>query len=289
MMPDQAKLLIVNADDFGITEGATDAIIECHRAGSVTSTTLMTNMPAAAYAAQCAREHPALGVGLHFNLTSGRPLGAAVGSSMVDRHGALLNRRDLAVRAITGRLRAGDVGVELQAQHAAMLALGLAPTHLDSHQHVHAIPGIFQVVAAFAAEHGLPMRMPWGWTGHAPGKRMARIVKERVMGTTLKLLDRVRPQSVPVNDGLCSVFDLGVPPEHLTLEHYRTLLAPYRAGVIELMVHPAYVDAALMSKTAITGTSDAEQRLLMDPGFTTMTAALGYRLATFRELAQGRH
>ena len=289
MTPSQAKLLIVNADDFGITEGATDAIIECHRAGSVTSTTLMTNMPAAAYAAQRAQENPTLGVGLHFNLTSGRPFGAALGSSMVDSHGALLNRRDLALRAISGRLRAGDVRAELQAQHAAMLALGLAPTHLDSHQHVHAIPGIFQVVAAFAAEHGLPMRMPWGWTGHAPGKRMARIVKERVMGTTLKLLDRVRDKSVPVNDGLCSVFDLGVPPEQLTLEHYRTLLAPYRAGVIELMVHPAYVDAALMSKTAITGTSDAEQRLLMDPGFTRMTAALGYRLATFRDLAQGRH
>lgn len=289
MMRDQAKVLIVNADDFGITEGATDAIIDCHRAGSVTSTTLMTNMPAAAYAAQCAREHPALGVGLHFNLTSGRPLGAAVGSSMVDRHGALLNRRDLALRAISGRLRAGDVRAELKAQHAAMRTLGLAPTHLDSHQHVHAIPGIFQVVAAFAAEHGLPMRMPWGWAGHAPGKRMARIVKERVMGTTLKLLDRDRPKSVLVNDGLCSVFDLGVPPEQLTLEHYRTLLAPYRVGVIELMVHPAYVDAALMSETAITGTSDAEQRLLMDPGFTSMAAALGYRLATFRDLAQGRH
>ena len=83
--------------------------------------------------------------------------------------------------------------------------------------------------------------------------------------------------------------DLGVPPEQLTLEHYRLLLAPYAAGVVELMVHPAYVDAALMSKTAITGTSDAEQRLLMDPGFTSMTAALGYRLGTFRDLAQGRH
>lgn len=284
----QAKLLIVNADDFGITEGATDAIIECHRAGSVTSTTLMTNMPAAAYAAQCAREHPALGVGLHFNLTSGRPLGPAVGSGIVDRHGALLNRRDLAVRAISGRLRAGDVRAELEAQHAAMRALGLEPTHLDSHQHVHAIPGIFQVVVAFAAEKRLPMRMPWRWIGHAGGKRMTRVLKERVLGTTLRYLDRIRPASVPVNDGLCSVFDLGIPPEQLTLAHYRMLLAPYRGGVVELMVHPAYVDDALAGKTAITGTSDAEQRLLMEPGFTNITAMLGYRPATFRDLAQGR-
>ena len=289
MTRDQAKLLIVNADDFGITEGATDAIIECHRAGSVNSTTLMTNMPAAAYAVQRARENPRLGVGLHFNLTSGRPLGSSENSTLVDGEGALLKRRDLAVRAITGRLRAGDVRKELQAQHAAMLALGLLPTHMDSHQHVHAIPGIFQVVTTFAAEHGLPMRMPWAWIGHAPGKRMARVLKERVLGTTLKILDRLRPASVRVNDGLCSVFDLGIPPGQLKLEHYRTLLAPYRAGVVELMVHPAYVDDALMAETAITGTSDAEQRLLMDPEFMNIAASLGYRLATFRDLAQGRH
>ena len=160
MNPDRAKLLIVNADDFGITEGATDAIVECHRAGSVTSTTLMTNMPAAQYAAQRAQENPALGVGLHFNLTLGRPLAALHVNSLTDGQGALLSRRDLALRAITGRLRAAEIRNELDAQHAAMRALGLTPTHLDSHQHVHAIPGIFQVVANFAAERGLPMRMP---------------------------------------------------------------------------------------------------------------------------------
>lgn len=289
MTRDQAKLLIVNADDFGITEGATDAIIECHCAGSVTSTTLMTNMPAAAYAAKRARENPSLGVGLHFNLTLGRPLAAPAGASVVDRGGALLNRRDLALRAITGRIRASDVREELYAQYDALLALGLMPTHMDSHQHVHAIPGIFQVVAAFAAEKGLPMRMPWGWIGQAPDKRMARVLKERVLGATLKYLDRIRPASVPVNDGLCSVFDLGIPPDQLTLSHYRTLLAPYRAGVVELMVHPAYVDEALMGKTAITGTSDAEQRLLLDPRFKSIATSLGFRLAMFSDLAQGRH
>ena len=289
-MQHEERLLIVNADDFGITEGATDAIVECHRAGSVTSTTLMTNMPAAGYAAERAKEHPALGVGLHFNLTLGRPLAGGPQSSVVNGQGELFNRRDLSLRAITGRLRASDIREELEAQHGSMRALGLVPTHFDSHQHVHAIPRIFQVVAAFAAEKALPMRMPWGWIGRAPGKRLTRVVKERVLGATLQYLDRHRPKSVPVNDGFCSVFDLGIPPEKLKLEDYRTLLSPYRGGgVVELMVHPAHVDDALMGKTAITGTSDAEQRLLMDPGFTAIATALGFRFATFRDLAAGTH
>ena len=289
MNPDRAKLLIVNADDFGITEGATDAIVECHRAGSVTSTTLMTNMPAAQYAAQRAQENPALGVGLHFNLTLGRPLAALHVNSLTDGQGALLSRRDLALRAITGRLRAAEIRNELDAQHAAMRALGLTPTHLDSHQHVHAIPGIFQVVANFAAERGLPMRMPWAWVGQADEKRLTRRIKERVLGTTLHVLARARPSSVPVNDGFCSVFDLGTPPAQLSLQEYIRLLSPYCSGVVELMVHPAHVDDALMGKTAITGTSDAEQRLLMDPAFAAIPSSLGFRLATFRDINQGIH
>lgn len=289
-MPDLEKLLIVNADDFGITEGATDAIIECHRAGSVTSTTLMTNMPAAQYAAERSKEHPRLGVGLHFNLTLGRPLARASQSSVVNRQGVFFNRRDLSLRTIAVRLRASDIREELEAQYCSMRALGLVPTHFDSHQHVHAIPGIFQVVAAFAAEKALPMRMPWGWVGRAPDKRLTRVVKERVLGATLQYLDRKRPKSVRVNAGFCSVFDLGVLPEKLRVEHYRTLLSPYRDdGVVELMVHPAHVDDALKDKTAITGTSDAEQRLLMDPSFQAIATALGFRLATFRDLATGTH
>jgi len=288
-MQSEEKLLIVNADDFGITEGATDAIIECHRAGSVTSTTLMTNMPAAAYAAERAKQSRELGVGLHFNLTLGRPLAGAPRSALVNRQGELFNRRDLSLRAITGRLRASDIREELEAQHGSMLALGLVPTHLDSHQHVHAIPGIFQVVAAFAAEKALPMRMPWGWIGQTPNKRLTRVVKERVLGATLRYLERSLPGSLPINDGFCSVFDLGIPPEQIRLEHYCTLLSPYRGGVVELMVHPAHVDDALMGKTAITGTSDAEQRLLMDPGFAAIAKTLGFRLATFRDIARGSH
>ena len=66
--------LIVNADDFGLTEGSTLGIIRSHEDGIVTSTTLMVNMPFCELACQLAKAHPDLGVGCHLVLTIGRPL-----------------------------------------------------------------------------------------------------------------------------------------------------------------------------------------------------------------------
>ncbi|MFQ9922834.1 MAG: carbohydrate deacetylase [Beduini sp.] len=66
--------LIVNGDDFGMCEGVTLGILKAHRDGILRSTTMMTGMPFAAQAAQMAKDYPNLGVGLHFNLTAGRPV-----------------------------------------------------------------------------------------------------------------------------------------------------------------------------------------------------------------------
>lgn len=278
------KLLIVNADDFGITRGATDAILACHRAGSVTSTTFMSTQPDAAYAAGQSQVHERLGVGLHFNLTLGAAAATSTASSITSSVGEFFDRRALMARAMTGRINARDVRRELDAQYQAMRDLGLAPTHLDSHQHVHAALPIFRVVSAFAAEHGLALRLPWRWRGTADGKHLVRKVKEKVMDISLRRCATVMPPSVRTNDGFCSVFDLGIPADQIRLEAYRTLLAPYKKGAVELMVHPADVDAELMEKTAITAVSREEYRLLQDPTFIAQVNDMGYRFATYAAL-----
>lgn len=66
--------LIVNGDDFGMCEGVTLGILKAHKEGILRSTTMMVGMPFAAQAAQMAKDYPNLGVGLHFNLTAGKPV-----------------------------------------------------------------------------------------------------------------------------------------------------------------------------------------------------------------------
>jgi predicted glycoside hydrolase/deacetylase ChbG (UPF0249 family) len=100
--------LIVNADDFGMTAGVTEGIVEAHVRGIVTSTSLMVDSPAAAYAVQLSREHPGLSIGLHF----------------VDDTPALDD--------------AGHAAREFARQLGRFRELmGREPTHVDSHHHVH--------------------------------------------------------------------------------------------------------------------------------------------------------
>ena len=84
------RRLIVNADDFGLAGSVSTGIIDVYQSGQLSSTTLMVNMPGTEEAVDLAERHPGLGVGLHFNLTEGRPLTDAL--SLVDSDGAYLLR-----------------------------------------------------------------------------------------------------------------------------------------------------------------------------------------------------
>src|SRR5690606_15856147 len=200
-------LLIINADDFGLNRAATDAIVECHRAGTVTSTTLMANTPDCTRAAQLSAALTSLGVGLHFNLTWGEPLaGADRVPTLVDARGHLLARDALARRLLLRKVAARDVAEELRAQWAHLRGLGLHPSHVDSHQHVHGFPLVFSAVADMCRAERIPMRVPWvapgkqgGW-----GRRARRFLLARMLRNSVR---RWQGQ-VRWNDSLNSVFDL---------------------------------------------------------------------------------
>lgn len=129
------RVLIVNADDFGASDGVNRGIVEAHMRGIVTSTSLMVTGAASAGAAKLAREHPSLGIGLHWDLDS-------------EGAGPELDFDDApAVRA------------ELTRQLAAFHELiGQPPTHLDSHHHIHRTPEIAPIALELAEPLGVPLR-----------------------------------------------------------------------------------------------------------------------------------
>lgn len=136
------KNLIVNADDFGLTAGINAGVVRAHQRGIVSSATLMVHGAAAAEAAAWARQHPPLGVGLHIDLWE-----------HVLRDGEWVR---------TYQHCAGDgeaVRAEIERQFEQFFALlGRAPDHIDSHQHVHRLAPVGDMVRAFAARHGLALR-----------------------------------------------------------------------------------------------------------------------------------
>ena len=123
------KYLIVNADDFGASRGINRGIIEAHRNGIVTSTSLIVNTPFGEEAAKLANEARHLSVGLHVDLPK-------------------------APDATTEHLRE-----ELQRQFARFVELmGRPPSHLDSHHNLHRDPKALPEFLDLAAKHGLPLR-----------------------------------------------------------------------------------------------------------------------------------
>ncbi len=131
------KRLIINADDFGFNKEITDGIIEAHKAGTVTSTTLMVNMPAAEYAADVSRSYPKLSVGIHLTLTIGKPISKPeMVKDLLDKNGYFKNHIEMFRLANRCKLPAGQIERELSAQIEKFLSLGIIPSHSDSHHHI---------------------------------------------------------------------------------------------------------------------------------------------------------
>jgi predicted glycoside hydrolase/deacetylase ChbG (UPF0249 family) len=149
--------LIVNADDFGISEAVNRGIVEAHVRGIVTSTSIMATAPEFEHAVELARQRPSLAVGVHLVLTEQRPLiGAAAAASLVRPDGTFEpHLKQLLKKRLRGLVAMSEVRSELDAQIRRVRSAGIAINHLDGHQHVHVLPGISRVVAELAAAHGI--------------------------------------------------------------------------------------------------------------------------------------
>jgi predicted glycoside hydrolase/deacetylase ChbG (UPF0249 family) len=148
------KQLIVNADDFGFTPDVNQGIVEAHRSGILTATTLMANGAAFDDAVRLARETPTLDIGCHLVLIGGESLvtGQLLPASVPQLLSALAR----------GRIHPYD---ELKAQVQKIISAGLRPTHLDTHKHTHLAPPVLDAVARLGEEFNIrwirrPMDFP---------------------------------------------------------------------------------------------------------------------------------
>lgn len=157
-----SRLLIVNADDFGLTDGVSRAIVQAHVEGIVTSTSALAVGPAFGRTAHLLNDDaPALGVGAHLAAVGEDPplLAANEIPTLVDRKGRLdLSWRRFLRRAALRQVDPADVEREFSAQLDRLTgALGAGRlTHLDTHQHLHLWPSIGAVLLRLADRYRIP-------------------------------------------------------------------------------------------------------------------------------------
>ncbi len=220
--PADARVLIVNCDDFGMYPAINTAVIDAIENGIAASCSLMTPCPAAPEAMRLLRRHPAIPFGIHLTLVCDDqrwgPLAARERvPSLLDETGSLYpaaRREELLARA-----RLDEVELEFRAQIGAATAAGLSPTHLDFHCLADGgRDDVFDLTMALAGEHGLAVRV-WLERGRATA----------------------RSRGLPVVDhDFLDSFSLSVRDK---AARYAALLHALPAGVSEWAVHPGLDDA----------------------------------------------
>jgi hopanoid biosynthesis associated protein HpnK len=149
--------LIVNADDLGLCEAVNRGIARAHDGGIVTSASMLVTGDALAQAVELARARPGLDLGIHLSLIQTRPVCSAARIPSLMGGGGRLHRdwRAFLSGYLRKRVRPAEIEAELRAQMEKALATGLSFSHLDSHQHVHMLPGVLPIVVRLAGEYGI--------------------------------------------------------------------------------------------------------------------------------------
>jgi chitin disaccharide deacetylase len=270
--------LIVNADDFGLSDAVNRAVARAFDEGLVRSASLLAGGDAAQDAARIARDRPGLGVGVHLALTQARPvlppdrlLGLCAGTATLPAGPGELVRR-----LLSGNVRRAEIVAEFTAQIRRVQDLGVPITHLDGHQHVHLLPVVRFAFAEVARTFDVHrMRMP----GLGGPSRSAR--------EWLKALaiDAAGRAARPVFRGMSwpdRFWKLACSGE-LTRERLLAVLRALGPGTHELMAHPAAFDAGVPEHAAWDYHGDLELDALCDPEAAEVVRARGIRLGNFAE------
>jgi chitin disaccharide deacetylase len=218
--PDDARLLLINADDLGMYQAINEAVVRAFTEGVVRSTSLMAPCPGAAQAMQLLRENPSLHFAVHLSVIRDiahyqwGPLSPKeTVPSLLDADGNLFTTARMS--AFLEQTTVRDLEVEFRAQIEAVLAGDLSPTHLDWHcLHSGGRADIFEMTLGLAHEYGLALRV-----------------------ASHPFIDQVQRQGLPTVDyDLLDSFSLDVDQKSA---RYAELLRALPVGLTEWAVHPS--------------------------------------------------
>ncbi len=280
MRPKPSKQLLVNADDFGLTEGMTDGIIEAHQRGIVTSTSIIASGAAFEYAVRQAHHNQSLAIGVHLTLVEELPVSDPKDiPTLLRRNGKLpRNYTELLSGLVLGRIQSEHIEHELRAQVVKCLNAGLRPTHLDSHQHVHTLPSILRIAIRTGEEFEIPgMRLP----RDSPPHHFASLQKSLLCMMARWDARYLRTSRFATCDRMAGLFESGALSETELL----AILERLPEGSTELVCHPGKGDrSSEMSYAHWRYNWEAELNALTSRRVRDVLRSENIQLITYRDL-----
>ncbi|GIG40683.1 ChbG/HpnK family deacetylase [Cellulomonas phragmiteti] len=273
------RLLVVTADDLGLTPGVNEAVRRAHVDGVVTATSLLAVGTAFDDAARVLREHPTLELGAHLALVGEDPplLTAREVPTLVDRDGRFpLSYRTVVARGLAGRIDPDDVRRELGAQLERVRGVGVPVTHLDTHQHTHLWPVVGRVVTELALAAGVP-------AVRLPRSRALGVAGAGVGALGVGLRRRLARAGLTTTDDYAGLDEAGAMDEDRLLATLRAAAAR-GARTLEVNAHPGVPDDPATDRFAWGYRWVDELAALTSPRTRAQVDACGYRLTGFAGL-----
>ncbi|MGA2251948.1 ChbG/HpnK family deacetylase [Terracidiphilus sp.] len=264
------RKLIVNADDFGLTNGINRAILELHQAGVLTSATLMAKAMATDDAIAIIKSTPTLGVGCHVVLVDGDPvLPAAQLPTLTDPlTGRFHPTLGTFLRGVaTRRIHMSEVAAEARGQILLLQERGVQLTHVDTHKHTHMIPRVLCPVIHAAKACGIlrvrnPFEPAWSInaTPHAPFIRRAQVQLLKLFASHFHRF--VTESGFITTAGALGVLATGT-LDAATVRSFAAAIPAGNDAVYELVTHPGYNDSDLaQANTKLLASRETEREAL---------------------------
>jgi predicted glycoside hydrolase/deacetylase ChbG (UPF0249 family) len=275
------RRLVVTADDVGLHPGMTLGALKAHDEGIVTACSLVATGSAVDDAIERLRDRPGLDTGVHLTFVGERPLSPpARVPSLVGADGAFLpGFRAFALRYALGRIDPAEIEAELRRQIERLLAAGVRLVHANSHQHLHVLPRIFEIVLRLAEEYRIPwIRIPRD-SAASLSPRGLEIGILNAIGRQARR--RLAKSEIRATDRTVGILAAG----RLTPERLARVLEGVE-GTTELVCHPGIGDASLEAAYGWRYGWERETAALCDPAVKTALAGRGVEVSGFSGLGE---
>lgn len=274
-------VLVANADDFGLSSGINRGIKSAYCEGILRSASLMPNGPAFDDAVGIARANPGLGVGVHISLVDERCIAPVERlRGLVAADGSLPSSHGSFVKAfLARRFDVAQIRIEIEAQVGQVLAAGIAPTHIDFHQHLHMLPGVFDVVLNIAqSTHINVVRIP---LDHAPqAGSVARRLQTRILSVfCMRNASKLAKAGVRFSHHFHGLGQSG----NMNESNLLATLCRLKPGVNEVMMHPGFSDPATAARYDWGYHWEDEHAALVSKPVRRFIEERSIRLATFAD------
>jgi hopanoid biosynthesis associated protein HpnK len=281
------RKVIINADDFGLCEGVNRGIVKAHTEGLLTSAVIMANMPCAEEAVVMSRSLPGLGIGVHLNLTEGRPLCQDERTNcLLDATGEFKFRPgQLSLRSLVSIEVRRAIKAELQAQIQWVFDHGIRLTHFDSHKHIHCFPVIFRIVSELAEQFGVsairwPLERQRFSNGSWPVPDKKGLAQSRMIGIMARM-NRYQNAGYFKTSDFIGIAHTG----RISVSFLEAFARHHAAPITEIMTHPGFREGLDRIRTRLVEQRESELNALCSEQAKLSFRQAGIQLVHYGQLS----